>query len=178
MYCPKCGSQNQEELKFCTRCGTNLSSVAKALSEKADDKPSANDPMVELLRKYYEGRQSTAVGVGSMLVGLAVLIIRIKLDLPELLNLVAMCAFIYGAIAIIAGIAEWIQASSTMKAINHSALKKSPTTAAQELPPSSAKVFDTAPTGDSFQEPLAVSVTEQTTRQLEERFHENALEKQ
>lgn len=184
MYCPKCGSQNQDELKFCTRCGTNLGVVSDALSEKAGEKlAAAKDPMVELLKKYYDGRQSTAVGVGSMLIGFVVLAVSVKLNLPEnlsgvLLNGVAACAFIYGAIAIIAGIGGWIQSSSEMKAINHPALRQSPLDAARELPPSTAKVFVTAPTTESFQEPLAVSVTEQTTRQLDEQFHESAVEKQ
>jgi hypothetical protein len=177
MYCPTCSSQNDDGLKYCTRCGTNLGVVSDALSGKFDGKLAAKDPMIELLTKYYDGRRSTAVGVGSMLIGLLVLAVCIKLSLPEnltgvLLNGVAACALIYGAIAIIAGIAEWIQSSSKMKAMNHPALQKSlPDTAPNlKLPPS--KEYDTAPTAEPIQAPVAVSVTEQTTRQLEERLHE------
>jgi hypothetical protein len=32
MYCPNCGSNNQAEIKFCTRCGTNLGVVSEVLS--------------------------------------------------------------------------------------------------------------------------------------------------
>jgi uncharacterized membrane protein YvbJ len=34
MYCPSCGSNNQPEIKFCTRCGTNLGVVSEALTGK------------------------------------------------------------------------------------------------------------------------------------------------
>src|SRR5262245_14029358 len=34
MFCPKCGSNQGEERKFCTSCGTNLLVVSQALSGK------------------------------------------------------------------------------------------------------------------------------------------------
>lgn len=176
MYCPKCGSNNQDGLKYCTSCGTNLGVVSKALNSKAKNASFTDDPLVELLKKYYDGRRSTAVGVGSMLTGLAVLAIILTVNVPEnlagvLLNGVAACALIYGAIAIIAGIAEWIQSSSEMKAINHPALRKSLTEEAPTLKLAQPKEYVTAPTDESFKQPVA-SVTEQTTRQLDDAFGE------
>jgi hypothetical protein len=32
MFCPKCGTQNPEEGKFCRSCGTDLGNVSKALT--------------------------------------------------------------------------------------------------------------------------------------------------
>ena len=32
MYCPKCATQNAEDVKFCRSCGTNLSLVPQALT--------------------------------------------------------------------------------------------------------------------------------------------------
>ncbi len=41
MYCPKCGAQNAEDVKYCRVCGVNLSLVPKALSGELpqDDLP-------------------------------------------------------------------------------------------------------------------------------------------
>ncbi len=33
MYCPKCGAPNDDEVKFCRRCGENLSVVVQAMSK-------------------------------------------------------------------------------------------------------------------------------------------------
>ncbi|MBX7221158.1 MAG: zinc-ribbon domain-containing protein [Blastocatellia bacterium] len=32
MYCPKCGSQNNDDIKFCRSCGTNIGLVTQALT--------------------------------------------------------------------------------------------------------------------------------------------------
>lgn len=36
MFCPKCGTQNPENGKFCRSCGTNLSPVSDALAGKSN----------------------------------------------------------------------------------------------------------------------------------------------
>jgi hypothetical protein len=33
VFCPNCGTQNLSALRFCTRCGTNLEAVSKALTK-------------------------------------------------------------------------------------------------------------------------------------------------
>lgn len=40
MYCPKCGAQNAEGIKFCRVCGTNLSLVPQALTGQLPEAPS------------------------------------------------------------------------------------------------------------------------------------------
>src|SRR2546423_13513471 len=86
MYCPSCGSNNQAEVKFCTRCGTNLAVVSDALSllrlsnpqgQKGGTKPAlcsdalsgkAADPsplderLVKLFKDYYRSRNSVIIG--------------------------------------------------------------------------------------------------------------------
>ena len=37
MFCPNCGKDNSNELRFCASCGTNLEAVAQALSGREDD---------------------------------------------------------------------------------------------------------------------------------------------
>ena len=59
MYCPNCGSNNQAEVKFCTRCGTNLGVVSEAPTGKIAEKPAAGDRMAKLTRDYYRGRRDT-----------------------------------------------------------------------------------------------------------------------
>lgn len=36
MYCPKCGTQNPDNGKFCRKCGTDLNVVSEALTGKLD----------------------------------------------------------------------------------------------------------------------------------------------
>ncbi len=184
MYCPNCGSKNQTDLKFCTRCGANLAVVSEAINSKSADKLLSDDPLVELLKKYYDGKRSTAVGVGSMLIGLTVLAILLKLNVPEnltgvLLNGVAACALIYGAIAIIYGLAGWIESSSSLKALGYDKPKNAvpkPKNSIAELPAASTVINVKSYNTDSINAPINIedstnapaSVTEQTTRHLEE----------
>lgn len=37
MFCPRCGSSQSEDLKFCTVCGANLSAVRQAVDTRATD---------------------------------------------------------------------------------------------------------------------------------------------
>jgi hypothetical protein len=184
MYCPKCGSENQPDLKFCTRCGTNLAIVSDAITGKPIDKSWSEDPLIEILKRYYDGKRSTAVGVGSMLIGVIFLAILLKLNVPEnlagvLLNGVAACALIYGAIAIIAGIAGWIESGSELKVLGYDNPKNivpKPKTPIAELPSASTvisvKSYNTDSISASVKQDDSMatppSVTEQTTRHLEE----------
>ena len=36
MYCPRCGSSQSEELKFCKGCGANLSAVMQVIDSRSD----------------------------------------------------------------------------------------------------------------------------------------------
>ena len=37
MFCPTCGKDNSQELKFCASCGTNLEAVSQALTGVEED---------------------------------------------------------------------------------------------------------------------------------------------
>jgi hypothetical protein len=37
MFCPNCGRDNSNELKFCASCGTDLDAVSRALTGREDD---------------------------------------------------------------------------------------------------------------------------------------------
>jgi hypothetical protein len=44
MYCPKCGTENLDDGKFCRKCGTDLAVVSAALSGKSLKLPYTVDP--------------------------------------------------------------------------------------------------------------------------------------
>ena len=177
MYCPSCGHDNQSDIKFCTRCGTNLGVVSDALAGRPVGAPGVDDPMAKLLTKYYEGRRSTAVGGVSLSIGLLMVIAILaaglnqdNLPLPALLLVgLSACALVYGAIAVIAGIAEWVQSSSEMKALGYSApAKQIPLNLRLNLNSPSAEQVTRSQTQYKT-DPISApgSVTEHTTRELD-----------
>lgn len=158
-------------MKFCTRCGTNLGVVSDALSGKSAT--DTIDRRVELLKKYYDGRRSVAVGSVSLVVGLTVMSLLMFNDLTDQLGILALFALgccIYGAIAAIAGGNYWIESGSEMKALGYEIQPA-------KLPQPVSVSLDTAPveidsaTAARPTDPIVIqgSVTEQTTRQLNER---------
>jgi zinc-ribbon domain len=183
MYCPNCGSNNQAEIKFCTRCGTNLNIVSDALSGKPATPPQFDERMVKLLTDYYSSRRSTLVGALTLPVGLLLLTAMFIIGFPEHLIIVALIGLglsIYGAIALFWGIEHWISSTSEMKALNT-------VIPSQSLPPASKDTFNTSniPSIPVLVERYSTdpiqpgSVTEQTTRQLERsRRHQENQSKQ
>jgi hypothetical protein len=179
MYCPTCGSQNQDELKFCTRCGTNLGIVADALSGKLDAPPPMDERMVRLLKDYFSGRRNAFIGFALGVLGASKLGIAALLNTADtpinlfmiIFNIVFAAMFLFGIICFIIGTAKWNNASSELKVLGYDnpkdALPKRRREPAALPEPSTVMVvknFDT----DSVKE--SASVTEQTTRQLEEKI--------
>ncbi|MEK6321195.1 MAG: zinc ribbon domain-containing protein [Acidobacteriota bacterium] len=169
MYCPNCGSHNQAEIKFCTRCGTNLSAVSEALTGKIKGKTDGDDRIAKLMRDYYRGRRDTITG--AVLIPAALLIMTIMAAAgmnPKGAFFIICWMFFWGAAALAGGLGKWIASSTEMKALGYGSrgqfqgahLQHSPPAAQAELPPSG---YSTAPVG------YPGSVTEQTTRQLDER---------
>ena len=178
MFCPNCAHENQAEIKFCTRCGTNLAAVSEALAGKPVSPVEVDDRMVKLLTKYYDGRRSAAVGGVSITIGTLMVILlmaaRLNWDnipLPALLLIgLSACALVYGAIAVIAGVAEWIQSSSEMNALGYSAPAKQIANIHRLHLSSPSAEQVTRSQAEYATDPISypASVTEQTTRQLEE----------
>ena len=174
MYCPNCGSQNLVDVKFCTRCGANLAVVSEALSGKAVNQTQPDERMVKLLKGYYEGRRATAVGGASLTFGFIILALLMAAGMPDhwsIFGLLGLGSVIYGAIAAIAGAAGWIQSSSELKALSIVASQLTLPRLAQ--PVTTGK--DQSAT-DPITEPA--SITEHTTRQLDEKTHSPRLENQ
>ena len=168
MYCPSCSSQNQDDVKFCTRCGTNLAVVSEALSGKAASSSQIDERMVNLFKDYYSGRNSVIIG------GIVCAIVLFKIILFALfsfpargfLSSVATFLLVYGLIALIWGAGKWNNAASEIKAIERAG------TGPLRLPSESPRV--STPTYAT--DPIAIpgSVTERTTHLLDESSPEPA----
>jgi len=177
MYCPNCGFNNQAEIKFCTRCGTNLNVVSEALSGKSSTQPQVDERMVRLLKDYYQGRRASLVGGLTLPVGLAMLMAMFVTGFPQhliVIGLLGLGLTIYGAIAGIWGIGHWIGSTSEMKALRIA-------TSQNALPPALRDELGAAPVADERTPQYATdpiepaSVTEHTTRQLDGSASEPSL---
>lgn len=55
MFCPSCGRENAQGIKFCVTCGTNLEAVSQALSGSPDDFfTKADSALDQLIARYAE----------------------------------------------------------------------------------------------------------------------------
>jgi hypothetical protein len=55
MFCPKCGSQNAEETKFCRGCGADISNVLAVVEGKAPAGHQLAEKEIELSSKAWRG---------------------------------------------------------------------------------------------------------------------------
>ena len=172
MYCPSCGSNNQPEIKFCTRCGTNLGVVSEALTGKIAGKTGADDRMAELMKDYYSGRRDTITGAVLIPAGLLVMAILWASGMNPIGAFFIICwMFFWGAAALAGGLGKWIASKGELKSLGYGSQSQiqgapfpQPGSVNQaQLPPSG---YSTGPVG------YPGSVTEQTTRQLDERGYE------
>ena len=170
MYCPNCGFNNQADLRFCTRCGTNLGVVSDALSGT----PTAlekDERTVTLLKDYYRGRRMMFIG------GLASALALFKLAGPFLLGFpekmipivfLSLGFLLLSLIAFVWGLVKWNNSSSEIKAlgVSTSTPKSLKESASQLLPTSKSSIA----TRTQAIDPLASqgSVTERTTHLLED----------
>ena len=173
MYCPSCSSHNQDEVKFCTRCGTNLAVVSDALSGKLASQSQIDERTVNLFKDYYAGRNSVIIGSVVCAIVLFKVVLFALVRFPAeagFLSTLAAFLLVYGIIALIWGAGKWNNAASEIKAIERAGLQGTSLRSSEDsgLPSGeSARISFGAHSTD----PIAVpgSVTEQTTRQLSER---------
>lgn len=182
MYCPKCGSQNQDDLKFCTRCGTNLGVVSDALGGKFENGVEVDEDLVNLLKNYYRGRRMTVAGLLLSILMVFKFALFGLMGMPEKLMLLVPLLgafFIFGMVWFIWGATKWNNSSSELKALGYhkpeNAIPKSPKSIA-ELSSASTIINVKKYNTDSINMPVGLensmvtppSVTDQTTRHLEE----------
>lgn len=172
MYCPSCGVNNRDEVKFCTRCGTNLDVVSDALRGKSTSALETDERMVRLLKDYYRSRRMTIIGGAASLIALFKLALLLVLGFPEkMLPLAALAAglLLYGLFALIWGMTKWNNSSSEIKALGFAPPKGKRLTPAPNqlrLEANPASVSTPAYATDPIASPN--SITEHTTHLLDE----------
>lgn len=177
MYCPSCSSHNQDEVKFCTRCGTNLGLVSDALSGKLSSRSQVDERLVKLFKDYYRGRNSMIVGAVATGVALFKVVLFALLGLPvkaDALGTLAGILLFYGVIAMIWGIAKWNNSASEIKAIERAGTQGASLHSAEDHPALLSGEPASIRTGTLSNDPIdsPASVTEQTTRLLDENGHD------
>jgi hypothetical protein len=172
VYCPSCGSNNHDEVKFCTRCGANLGVVSDALRGRTTGALETDERMVNLLKDYYRSRRMMIIGGAASALALFKLAGPFLLGFPEkLIPLVILSlAFLFlSLIAFVWGLVMWNNSSSEIKALGVSPSKGKALTSAPEqlrLQADQSSIGTAAYATD----PIASqsSVTEHTTHLLDE----------
>ncbi|MEK6321197.1 MAG: hypothetical protein AABN33_05880 [Acidobacteriota bacterium] len=171
MYCPTCSSNNLANIRFCTRCGTNLAVVSEALSGESSAQPPIDERMVKVLKDYYSSRRATLIGGLTLPVGLSLLMAMFLTGFPEHLIIIALIGLgltIYGAIVGIWGIGHWIDSTSELKALNIAVATHSLPAASRDKVDTSRITSIPALVERYSTDPIDPgSVTDGTTRQLE-----------
>jgi hypothetical protein len=174
MYCPSCGSNNQDGIKFCTRCGTNLAIVTSALTGKLGSS-TIDERVMKLLKEYNKGRRDLITGSVLIPIGL---LIWTALGLTALGFMPAffiICwMFFWGVPALAVGLSKMLASASEMKQLGYDMKQGSFISQIQSQPfPQSS--IESGLSTDPLDFPG--SATEQTTRQLENKVHRPPVER-
>lgn len=166
MYCPSCGSNNQDGIKFCTRCGTNLAIVTNALAGRLSSS-TIDERIMKLLKEYNKGRRDIITGSVIIPAGLLIWTLLGLTPLGFMPAFFIICwMFFWGVPALAVGLSKMMAASGEMKQLGYDPRQGLLASSIQtnSLPQISAE-------SDISTGPLNFpgSATEQTTRQLNER---------
>ena len=152
MFCPKCGSQNANETKFCRGCGADLSNVLAIIEGKLP--ASLTEKHIDL---FGSGLRGLMVGLGFLIV--AVVAYRFSPQLAVAVLFALAFAFFFLA----SGISRLVQARAIKNLLSPTASGGAPA-----LPPGATEYIQ--PPRSIFQtDDLATtprSVTENTTTHL------------
>ena len=168
MYCPRCAAQNLDDAKFCRACGTNLESVALALSGEHRPaklgKDRGGDTLDEMswLEKRNEAVSSIIKGTGlmaaSLLIGVALGLFSKAADWIIIWVGLAGWMACWGVISMTSGIGTLLESKSMLRYIKR--------TSQETLAPAAQSLLadDSRRIPDALAPPI--SVTEYTTEPL------------
>jgi uncharacterized membrane protein YvbJ len=151
MFCPKCGSQNPDETKFCRSCGTDISNVTALMQGRSPEPVALSEKYIQTYGRAIRG---SLIGAGFSL--LAWFIYTIPPAHGVLWTIFAIIAFVFLA----AGISRFVQAAKLKQLIDDTKKTSLPAAQTEFLKPAT-HTYDT--------DPLArrpPSITEHTTRPL------------
>ena len=179
MYCPSCGSNNQDDLKFCTRCGTNLGVVSDALRAGTSAAIEKDERSIALLKDYYRSRRMMLIG------GLASALSLVKLAGPFLLGfpekmipivILSLGFLLLGLLAFIWGLVKWNNSSSEIKALGISPSRGRSLGGPQKSLSTGNQSLIDAPAVPTNSIASKESVTEHTTHILDEDDHSRTIQ--
>ena len=167
MYCPRCGATNIDGAKFCRGCGTNLDTVALALSDpaavgKANRKKSARSKHKNWIDKRRDGTKNFMQGIGLMtasaLLGVALALFSNNPDWIIVWLVIVGWVTVWGVVSITSGISDLLESRFLRREF-------------EDAEDSAREQLHDRPTGvaDSETSPnlkLPPSVTENTTKLL------------
>lgn len=172
MYCPSCGSNNQADIKFCTRCGTNLGVVSDALRGRSTGALETDERTVTLLKDYYRSRRMMIIGGAASALSLFKLAGPFLLGFPDKMIpivILSLAFLLLSLVAFVWGLVKWNNSSSEIKALGISPAKGKELRATPNqslLPAAQPSVGASAHATDPIA--LPSSVTEHTTHLLDE----------
>jgi hypothetical protein len=180
MFCPQCATPNADDAKFCRSCGTELEAVALALKggsakpPKKSGKRKKGEPATteEWLEQHVEGVSGIARGSILMLVSLligAAMALFIPADVPWMLVWMVFFGWmaVWGGSEVAEGVAGVIEAKSRLRLLALKSGGESLGSVPRELAPA-REPTSAINASDAFRPPAPSSVTEGTTRELDE----------
>ena len=157
MFCPKCGSQNADETKFCRGCGAELSGALAVVGGRSPDDLALAVKHIDL---FSSGLRWLMIGVGFLIVS------GVSFGISIRLAVLGVFALAFGFLFFGTGVARLIQAKALKKLRESRNLQTTPTLPAGEpsyITPSRS-IYDT-------EELTATphSITENTTTHLDKK---------
>ena len=160
MFCPKCGSPNVDDTKFCRVCGAEVSNMPAAMATKRTGNLSLAEKQIDL---YGSGMRGTLIGLGFVISSGIAFAVSMR---AAVLALFALFFLAFASYFLGTGISRILQARALKRLIDRDRPELTATTDAA-LPDPFKPAHSIYENEDLAQ--LPTSVTEHTTMHLDKR---------
>jgi hypothetical protein len=89
MHCPSCGADSNLEQRFCRSCGMDLETVSKLVAQHSSPEGLKHEKLLAKGSAQQRVVQSFGLGVGSLILGLALLFVLKTLEVDKTYHLIA-----------------------------------------------------------------------------------------